>query len=577
MQGSKTDSLLSEYDFIVSPGADPNQIALTFSGADSVEIDANGDLVLQTGDTELRQQKPYIYQEVNGARQQVAGEFRIQNSEFKTEDSSLITHHSSLVTFDVGAYDPSRPLVIDPLVLGYSTYLGSSPQTDFGFDFAVDANGNAYVTGETHSPRFPTTAGAFDETYNAGTNDAFVAKLNADGSALEYATFLGGVNSDQGRGIEVDANGNAYIAGATWSRNFPATEGAFDTSFNSPANGETADAFVIKLSADGSNLVYSTFLGTLGSDIGAEIDIDAAGAAYVIGGTSSKAFPTTPNAFDTSYNGRDDTFIAKLDSTGSSLVYASFLGGSKSEGAGDLTVDLVGNVYIVGATESPDFPTTTGAFDGTYNGDYDGYVTKINPAGTALVYSTYLGGEDGEGCCGILVDSQGAAYVGGSTPSDDFPTTPGAYKTFLNIGPRDGFLTKFNTSGTGLVFSTFYGGGSSDGAVPAAFDESGNVYLVGGTGSSDFPTSPDAFDKTYNGGHDVLLLKFNATGSALLYASFFGGSNIDQSAGMVMDDNGDLYVAGTTQSGDFPTTPNALKRRNTPNTRDAFVTKFLQA
>ena len=180
-----------EYDFIVSPGADPDQIALTFSGADSVEIDANGDLVLQTGDTELRQQKPYIYQEINGARQQVAGEFRIQNSEFKT-DSSLITHHSSLVTFDVGEYDPSRPLVIDPLMLGYSTYLGGAPTSDFAYDVAVDPDGYAYVTGDTYSTKFPVTPGALDTSFDGGPTDGFVAKLNQDGSALIYATYLGG-------------------------------------------------------------------------------------------------------------------------------------------------------------------------------------------------------------------------------------------------------------------------------------------------------------------------------------------------------------------------------------------------
>ncbi len=562
-----------EYDFVVSPHADPNQIQLTFTGAASVEIDTNGDLVLSdatdngsaiggtTDNFELRQQKPYIYQEVNGTRQQVAGSFRLSSS-------PLTPGPSPLVSFDVGAYDPSRPLVIDPLVLGYSTYLGAGGAHDFVYEVAVDDEGYAYVTGETPSAKFPTTAAAFDESFNGGSDDAFVAKLNEDGSALIYAKYIGGADGDRAGAIALDAGGNVYVSGSTRSRNFPTTPGALDTSYN-----RTGDVFVTKLNADGSALAYSTYLGGAGSDGANDIAVDPSGAAYLIGGTSSMNFPVTAGAFDVSFGGSPgDAFAAKLSSDGSALIYGSYLGGSENEDGMGIAIDGDGNAYLTGDTQSADFPTEN-AFDPTYHGDTDAFVAKLNADASELLYSTYLGGEKSDGGNGIAVDDTGNAFVAGTTLSVDFPVTPGAFDTtHLPSDVSDGFVTRLAMDGGTLQYSTYLSGGSNS-AHAIELDISGNAYVTG-SASFDFATTPDAFDQTYNGGEDAYLLVLNAPGSGLVYSSYLGGFNTDRGWAIAVETPGSVYIAGETRSSNFPTTPNAFKRRNRENSTDGFVTKF---
>ncbi len=367
-----------EYDFIVSPGADPNAITLNFAGADSAELNPDGDLVLHTAAGDVVQQRPLTYQDLGAERQEIPSRYVADGTQ---------------VRFDVGAYDASRPLVIDPLVLGYSTYLGGGGTFDAAYDIAADDSGHAYVTGETRSVKFPSTAGAFDESYNGGTNDVFVAKLNGDGSGLVYATFLGGIRGDQGGAIVVDTDGNAYVTGGTWSDDFPTTPGAFDETYD--GTGSTADVFVTKLNAAGNALVYSTYLGGADSDGANEIAVDGTGAAYLAGSTSSITFPTTPEAFDTSYNGgTTDAFAVKLDPSGNALIYSTFLGGSDDDNGIGIGVNADGTAYLTGSTGSLDFPTSLGAFDQTYNGDVvDGFVTKFDARASTLIYSTFLGGE----------------------------------------------------------------------------------------------------------------------------------------------------------------------------------------
>jgi hypothetical protein len=567
-----------EYDFVVSPGADPDVIALNFSGADDISIADDGALVVKAGDTEIRQPAPFIYQEVNGTRQQVAGSFSLSTQHSALSTDGCATGYCLLTTvyFDVGAYDPSRPLVIDPLVLGYSTYLGGGGFIDGAYAIAADDNGHAYVTGETRSFKFPFTDGAFDESYNDGGNDAFVAKLNEDGSGLVYATYLGGTDSEQGGGITVDAAGNAYIIGGTRSTDFPTTSGAFSETHNS--GGNKNDVFVTKLSADGSALVFSTFLGGRNGEVGYGIGVDESGYVYVSGGTASPNFPVTPGAFSTSYNGGGDTYIAKFTPDGGALVFATYLGGSGSDGARGMAFDASGNVFVTGGTDSTDFSTTLGAFDQTYNGgDADAFIVKLSADGSALIYSTFLGGSDsvGDGAGDIEVDSAGNAYVIGGTQSDDFPVTPGAFDTVHEVGSgNDGFATKLNATGSTLIYSTYLGGGSSS-AQAVELDTAGSAYITG-TAISGFQTTPDAFQKTYGGGGDSFLMKLNPAGSALIYSSYLGGSNDDRAWAIALDDGGSAYVSGDTTSGDFPTTLNALKRRNRPSTMDGFVTKFAE-
>ncbi len=283
-----------EYDFIVSPGVDPDAIALNFAGADGLEIDRAGNLVVHTAAGDVVQQKPYLYQEVNGARQEVAGSF------------VLSTEYSTHVTFDVGAFDASRPLVIDPLVMGYSTFLGGGGASDRGYAVGVDSVGNAYVTGDTNSIEFPTTPGSFDSSYN-GLSEGFVSKLNATGSALVYSTYLGGNGIDGVSGIAVDAAGNAYVTGNANSADFPVTPGAFDTE----KSHFFTDCFITKLTSDGSALTYTTFLEAWCT----EIDVDGDGNAYVTGSVRGDAeFPVTPGAYQTMYGGASvDAIVAKLN------------------------------------------------------------------------------------------------------------------------------------------------------------------------------------------------------------------------------------------------------------------------
>ena len=383
--------------------------------------------------------------------------------------------------------------------LVYATFLGGSDD-DRGSGIAVDGVGSAYVAGSTLSSDFPTTAGAFDTSYNDSW-DAYVVKVNASGTGLEYATFFGGSSTDWGISIAVDGAGNAYVTGDTWSSDFPTTAGAFDTSYN-----DGWDAYVVKVAASGMRLAYATFLGESDEDNGRAIAVDGAGNAYVTGATRSSGFPTTAGAFDTSHNGGpshdpSDTFVVKMNAGGTGLVYATFLGGTGEDWGRGIAVDGAGNAYVAGSTRSSDFPTTAGAFDTSYNDGWDAYVVKVNASGTGLEYATFLGGSSTDWGRGIAVDGVGSAYVVGCTYSSDFPTTAGAFDTSRN-GGYDAFVVKLNIGGMGLGYATFLGGSGWDcySYCSMTVDGAGNAYVTGDTPSSDFPTTPGAFDTTYGGG-----------------------------------------------------------------------------
>ncbi len=415
--------------------------------------------------------------------------------------------------------------------LVYSTYLGGSGD-DNGITIAVDTAGNAYVSGTTGSTNFPTTLGAFQPAFGGGGGgDAFVTKLNPTGSGLVYSTYLGGSDHDAANSIAVDGIGNAYLAGLTSSTNFPTTLGAFQSTFG----GET-DAFVTKLNPTGSGLVYSTYLGTSGDDYGEHIAVDASGNAYVTGYTDSTNFPTTLGAFQPAFGGGPrDAYVTKLDPTGSALVYSTYLGGSDDDGGFGIAVDATGNAYVSGITDSTNFPTTLGAFQPTFGGGpEDTFVTKLNPTGSGLVYSTYLGtsGDDEGGS--IAVDASGNAYVTGYTDSTNFPTA-NAFQPTLN-GPYDAFVTKLNPTGSGLVYSTYLGGSDADGGFGIALDTllNPNAYVMGLTFSTNFPTTPGAFQTTYGGGADVFIAKITeaAVPPGPFTARVTGGGTIDVVGGI---------------------------------------------
>jgi len=562
-----------EHDFVVSPGADPKAITLAFEGMDGVAIDALGDLVLRADGGEVRLRKPVVYQEQNGQRAVIPTRYVL-----KAERQ---------VAFEVAAYDATKPLIIDP-VLAYSTYLGGRASAfggnadDEGLGIAVDAAGNAYVTGRTLSTSFPTTPGAFQVTFGGGFFDAFVTKLNGDGSALVYSTYLGGSVDDRGNAIAVDAAGNAYVTGSTSSNNFPTTSGAVQ-----PTCGISGgDAFVSKLNETGTTLVYSTCLGGSGGQFGNGIAVDVAGNAYVTGQTTSPNFPTTLGAFQPSpHGGIAHAFVTKVNPTGTGLVYSTYLGGSGIDLGNGIAVDVAGNAYVTGFAGSTDFPTTPGAFQTARASSSDAFVTKVNPTGTGLVYSTYLGGNADDEGFAIAVDVAGNAYVTGRTNSPNFPTTLGAFQTTF-AGGGDAFVTKLNTLASGsasLVYSTYLGGSRADVGFGIAVDVQGNAYVTGSTNSRGFPTTPGAFQTDLAGvaDADAFLTKLTPTGTGLVYSTYLGGSlagslgggSIDQGFGIAVDVAGNAYVTGRTQSRNFPTTPGAFQTALAGGF-DAFVAKF---
>jgi hypothetical protein len=487
-----------EYDYVVAPGANPGVIKLAIDGAESITLDDQGNLVLHTSGGDVVEQAPVVYQESGGVRQPVSGQFVLESG--------------GQVGFALGIYDHSQPLVIDP-VLSYSTYLGGKGE-DEGYGIAVDAAGNAYVTGRTGSANFPATASAV-QTSLPGIQNAFVMKLNPTGTALVYSTYLGGSGYDIGTAIAVDAAGNAYVTGTTGSSNFPSTTGALQTTY-----GSNDDVFVTKLNPTGTALVYSTYLGGTSDDDGEGIAVDAAGNAYVTGYTDSSKFPTTPGAYQTALGGSVDAFVTKLNPTGTALVYSTYLGGTGGDSAFGIAVDNAGDAYVTGKTQnvtgntdSTDFPTTPGAYQtafrtGLSGDDFDAFVTKLNPAGTALVYSTYLGGTSDDTGRGIAVDAAGNAYVTGNTDSTDFPTTPGAYQAPVG-GDSHAFVTKLNPAGTALVYSTYLGGTGYGIGTAIAVDAAGDLYVTGWTQSANFPITPGALQTTYGGGnYDAFVTKF---------------------------------------------------------------------
>jgi hypothetical protein len=531
-----------EYDLVVAPGADPRRITLAFDGVRKLSLDPSGRLVLETSEGDLVQHAPVIYQDIGGTRRQVDGRY--------------VLRASRRVGFEVARYDTTRPLIIDP-VLTYSTYLGGGGN-DVGNAIALDGARNAYMTGVTDSINFPGVGAGSIQLAPNGSTDVFVTKLNAAGNALVYSTYLGGSNGDIGFAIAVDAEGNAYVTGETSS---PTVPGPGNIPFPlvaplQPLYGLGGDVFITKINAAGNALVYSTYLGNTGTDRGTGIAVDGSGNAYVTGQTNG-AFPTAA-AFQALNGGSIDAFVTKINAAGSALVYSTHLGGLGSENSvegGAITVDGDGNAYVAGSTASANFPGAgTSTIQPFYGGGFnDGFVVKFNAAGSALLYSTYLGGSDREGVHGIAIDSARNAYVTGATESTNFPTAVPLQAAKNGLG-SDAFVSKINAAGSALVYSTYLGGsGAGDLAYSIAVDSGNSAYVSGFTNSSNFPTVRPVQPSNV-GLADAFISKLNAAGSELLYSSHLGGgTGHEHGYGLAVDSSGNAYVTGKTNSTNFPT------------------------
>ncbi len=535
-----------EYDLCVAPGANPSLARLRLEGAEELLVDKEGNLCIHLGDSqELCMQKPFVYQLVRGEKVAIDAQF------------TLLAKNE--VGFELGHYDGAQELVIDP-VLVYSTYLGGSGG-DIGSGIAVDSNGSMYVVGLTRSANFP-IKNAFQASL-LGSQDAFITKFDSSGTNLIYSTYLGGSGNSSGNGITVDESGNAYVTGWTDSVDFPIVN-AFQGSLSG-----LRDVFVTKLDATGSNLIYSTYLGGGRFDEGWDIAIDGDHNVYITGKTTSLNFPIK-NAFQSAIAGLTNAFITKFDATGSSLIYSTYLGGNVGDEGQKIIVDNSGNVYVTGQTQSTNFPLKN-PFQGSRSGGTDVFITKFDATGSNLIYSTYLGGSDLDIVSGIAIDNSDNIYVSGWTSSANFPLM-NPFQGFLK-GTRNGFITKFDSSGTNLIYSTYLGGNDISQINGIAIDSNGHVYVIGHTSSTDFPVK-NAFQTSLSGSEDAFITKLDATGSSLIYSSYFGGTKFDAANGIALDSVGNAYLVGQTSSSNFPVTANAFQLVLTGLSNDAFVSKF---
>ncbi len=561
-----------EYDFEVAPGVAPGQIVMRFTGADQLRVDAvTGDLILKLGDHDLRQPKPVIYQTVRGKREFIAGGYVLATP--------------TTVRFSIGDYDPRLPLVIDPVV-SYSKLFGG-PANDTFWATAVDSNGNVYLAGETLSPGVA-TLGAF-QTNLAGTylghGDVVVAKFNNQLTATNYITYLGGVAAEAAIGLAVDAVGNAYIAGYTDSTNFP-TRFPIQASIAGTAGSDPVpsnDAFVAKLDATGSNLLFSTFYGGTQREVAYGIALDASANIYVVGQTASTNLPTL-NTTNTTLSGTADGFVLKLDATGSNAVYAMYLGGAGNEEARDVVVNAAGNPLVTGYTSSTNFPVTTNAVQRFLNQSTnitsfeDAFVVELALTAGAVSYGTFLGGTNVDYALRMALDPSGAVYIAGWTQSGDYYRTSTNFYTVVvsNITYSDAFITKLAPGYSNLSYSVTFGGSVRDFVWDIAVDAQGRASVIGETASTDFPTNglTGFLRGTNSGGIDAFIAQLNATGTAFTYSAYLGGVGEDIGYGAAVDSVGNVYFVGRTASSNFPLQPGATVSFSD---QTGFVVKVLAA
>jgi hypothetical protein len=546
-----------EYDLLLAAGVDASSLQLELDGVDSIELDSRGDAALRLRSGALLHEKaPLAYQtDAQGRRGLVPVRYR------------LVGKHG--LGFAIGPHDATRPLVIDP-VLSYAIYLGAQ-NFDQLFGVATDGAGNTYAVGYTTGVLFPTTA-PLQVSFHGGGSDAVICKLNAAGTGFTYATYLGGTNADQAYAVAADAAGNAVVTGVTYSSDFPLAN-AFQAT---PGGSGTADAFVLKLNSAGSALIYSTYLGGGSDEFPGGVAINnATGSTRVVGqtfsGPGAPPFPTS-SAFQPAFGGGSDAFITSFGA-GGALEFSSFLGGNNSEYATGVAIAPSGEIFITGWTKSFNFPTL-GAFQdhigGGVGGTADAFLTRLNAAGSAVLSSTFLGGSGTDLATGIAIQS-GSAVVVGSTNSNNFPTLAAAQASLASPGLTDAFVTRFTPSGSGLVFSTYWGGSADDAAAGVAADAD-NSYVVGQTASTNFPQI-DAFrGPAALGAADAFMAAYK-NGGAAAYSTYLGGNNTDSAVGVAIQAGQKLHIVGNTFSPDLPVIAAPVGYESLHGSQDGFIVR----
>lgn len=540
-----------EYDFVVAPGADPSVIRMAWTGVEATRVDESGDLVVTTAAGDIRQKRPVVFQEVGGKRLPVEARYR------KNTDG--------VYSLDLGDWDRQYALVIDPS-LQYSTYIGGSLLEE-STTMLIDQAGNAVIGGYTFSTNFPVAP--ISLTFIGTNEEAFVTKLNNDGTQLMFSVFLGGEAFDTVSAITTDSNGSYYITGRTQSFSFPSTPNVFQIFFSG-----LQDAFLCKISANGSQLIYSTFFGMSNSyETSNAIGVDSNGNAVIAGSSSSSSLPTTPGAFDRTANGGDDGFVARFSANGQQLLMSTFLGGAGVDIINGMTQDVAGELYLVGTTSSADFPTTTGAYQRTLSGAKDAFVCKMSQNGQRVSFCSLFGGTGAEEGTTVALETGGRVVIAGSATVGTFPATALALRKVVG-GDSDAFVARLNSQGTSVIAATLLGGLGVE-FLGSVISMTGGYMAVGGTTTSlNFPSTREAFQFSSTASGDGFLSVITPLGNELTYSTIIGGTITDQIRAIARDRFGDVYVAGASNSSDLITVPGSFDT-TLNGSADVFVARIL--
>jgi hypothetical protein len=545
-----------KYDLNVGPGADPSQLRFVVQGSDCMKTESvTGDLLINTIEGTIRDDAPLAYQSTSYHTAGIDVRFKVGPPD--------------TYSFEVGAYDPGLPLVIDPGV-EFSTLIGGLGY-DGGEDLCIDGSGNILVTGYTSSTDFPSTPGSYNSTSNItpfNNRDAVVLRLSSDGSELLLSTFLGGNKYDMGDRILIGNDGSIYVAGRTTSLDFPTTEGAL-----SSENGGSTDLFISKLDVNGSQLLYSTYFGGEYGETVKGITLDEVGRFHMTGGTWSGDLPVTDGAYCTTYNGNGDNYVLKLSQDLEHISYCTYIGGASADRPNDIAIDSEGRAVITGSTNSRDFPLTPEAFN--YTSDWNRlnvFVLSLNVTGSSVVFSSVFGGRGSDEACGLALGPDDSInLVGIAGDIRGFPKTQGTYRT-SNSENTDVFVIKMPSNASSLTLSSVFGGRNADGGTSIALDGNGSFIITGYTYGSGFPVSDNAANYGKTGSYDAFIAKLHPEGSFLMHSVLIGGKGSDRTMSMRLDEDA-VIITGYTDGNEFSTTKGAYCATASGKT-DIFIIRY---